>query len=212
LPRPGSRAVEVIEDPAITAKEAAFRHRKIRSRETLRPIMPYVILKDGTHMEQSLESARGSERSFATAGERGLIKSEKASPRAEGLEPRGAWARNRRWRTKNLVRHRASHATYMRNWRAKRKAQADSQAPVLRRLVRKDWPNGDCRFRAEWSDGFVLEVQVAENTAVLNAAEWIEEIAITPDGKQFICNACERPTEVLHEAPNQFVCKGCHGA
>jgi 2-methylcitrate dehydratase PrpD len=51
--------VEVIEDPAITAKGAAFRHM----------VEVTVILKDGTHLEQSLEAARGSERSFASAAD-----------------------------------------------------------------------------------------------------------------------------------------------
>jgi 2-methylcitrate dehydratase PrpD len=54
-----AQRVEVTENPAVTAKGAAFRHM----------VEVTVILKDGTHMEQTLEAARGSERSFASAAD-----------------------------------------------------------------------------------------------------------------------------------------------
>ena len=100
----------------------------------------------------------------------------------------------------------------MRNWRAKQKAQAASQAPVVRRLVLNDWPKGDCRFRADWPDGFVLEVQVTKNIATLTSAEWTEEIAISPGGETFLCNGCDQPTPELHEGPDEFVCQKCKEA
>ncbi|HWT77983.1 MAG TPA: MmgE/PrpD family protein, partial [Candidatus Methylomirabilis sp.] len=52
-----SRKVEVIEDPAITAKGAKYRHL-VRVR---------IRLKNGTILEQEMEAARGSEKNFASA-------------------------------------------------------------------------------------------------------------------------------------------------
>ena len=52
-----SRKVSVAEDPAITARGKAYRHM-VRVRLTL---------SDGTVMEETVESPRGSEHSFATA-------------------------------------------------------------------------------------------------------------------------------------------------
>jgi aconitate decarboxylase len=72
--------IEVIEDPAITAKGAAFRHM----------VEVTVILRDGTHMEQTLEAARGSERSFASAADviekfRKLVKRRVPSAKADEI-------------------------------------------------------------------------------------------------------------------------------
>ena len=52
-----SRRVHVIEDPAITARGKAYRHM----------VRVEIILHDGTHLEATAESPRGSEHSFATA-------------------------------------------------------------------------------------------------------------------------------------------------
>ncbi|MEM9683481.1 MAG: MmgE/PrpD family protein, partial [Pseudomonadota bacterium] len=51
-----SERVETQHDPAITAKGSAFRHL----------VRVEVFLKDGTHMEETCESARGSEKQFAS--------------------------------------------------------------------------------------------------------------------------------------------------
>jgi 2-methylcitrate dehydratase PrpD len=54
-----SQKVKVIEDPSITARGAVYRHMvKVR-----------VKLKDGTRMEETVEAPRGSEHSFASAGD-----------------------------------------------------------------------------------------------------------------------------------------------
>jgi 2-methylcitrate dehydratase PrpD len=52
-----SDKVEVVEDPAITARGRAYRHM----------VRVEVFLKDGTHMEETVEAPRGSEQSFASA-------------------------------------------------------------------------------------------------------------------------------------------------
>ena len=52
-----SRRVDVVEDPAITARGKAYRH-------TVRVV---TRLRDGTEMEETVEAARGSEHSFASA-------------------------------------------------------------------------------------------------------------------------------------------------
>ena len=52
-----SRKVEVVEDPAITARGKAFRHM----------VRVEVRLRDGSVMEETVEAPRGSERSFAGA-------------------------------------------------------------------------------------------------------------------------------------------------
>jgi 2-methylcitrate dehydratase PrpD len=52
-----SRKVEVLEDPAITARGATFRHM----------VRVEVHLRDGTRLEETLVAARGSEQSFASA-------------------------------------------------------------------------------------------------------------------------------------------------
>jgi len=52
-----SRLVEVVEDPAITARGKAYRHM----------VRVEVVLRDGTHMEETVESPKGSEHSFADA-------------------------------------------------------------------------------------------------------------------------------------------------
>jgi 2-methylcitrate dehydratase PrpD len=49
--------VEVVEDPAITARGRTYRHR----------VRVEVFLKDGTHMEETVEAPRGSEQKFASA-------------------------------------------------------------------------------------------------------------------------------------------------
>lgn len=54
-----SRKVEVIEDPAITAKGARARHA----------VRVQVQLKDGTSLEQVMETARGDEQNFASPDE-----------------------------------------------------------------------------------------------------------------------------------------------
>ncbi len=54
-----SRKVEVIEDPAITAKGAQARHA----------VRVQVLLRDGTCLEQKMESARGDEQNFASPDE-----------------------------------------------------------------------------------------------------------------------------------------------
>jgi hypothetical protein len=54
-----SRKVEVIEDPAITAKGAQARHA----------VRVQVLLKDGIRLEQQMESARGDEQNFASPDE-----------------------------------------------------------------------------------------------------------------------------------------------
>ena len=54
-----SRLVHVVEDPAITARGKAFRHM----------VRVEVVLRDGTRMEATAEAPRGSEHSFATAGD-----------------------------------------------------------------------------------------------------------------------------------------------
>jgi 2-methylcitrate dehydratase PrpD len=51
-----SRKVNVIEDPAITAKGSGARHE----------VRVEVHLKDGTHLEERVEAPRGSEKSFAS--------------------------------------------------------------------------------------------------------------------------------------------------
>jgi aconitate decarboxylase len=51
-----SERVETQHDPAITAKGAAHRHL----------VRVETFLKDGTHMEETVESARGSEHKFAS--------------------------------------------------------------------------------------------------------------------------------------------------
>ena len=51
-----SERVETQHDPAITAKGSAFRHL----------VRVEVFLKDGTHMEETCEAARGSEKQFAS--------------------------------------------------------------------------------------------------------------------------------------------------
>jgi hypothetical protein len=51
------------------------------------------------------------------------------SPHAEKASPhkdKGAVARNLRWRAKNISRHRAAHAEYMRKWRLE-KALAEAK-------------------------------------------------------------------------------------
>jgi 2-methylcitrate dehydratase PrpD len=50
-----SRLVEVREDPAITARGKTYRHM----------VRVEVMLRDGTHMEETVEAPRGSEHSFA---------------------------------------------------------------------------------------------------------------------------------------------------
>ena len=52
-----SRLVDVVEDPAITARGKAFRHM----------VRVDVRLRDGTLMTETVESPRGSEHSFADA-------------------------------------------------------------------------------------------------------------------------------------------------
>jgi len=52
-----SRLVEVVEDPAITARGKTYRHM----------VKVEVFLRDGTHMEEVVESPKGSEHSFADA-------------------------------------------------------------------------------------------------------------------------------------------------
>jgi len=52
-----SRLVRVVEDPAITARGKTFRHM----------VKVEVILRDGTRMEEVVESPKGSEHSFADA-------------------------------------------------------------------------------------------------------------------------------------------------
>jgi aconitate decarboxylase len=52
-----SRLVQVIEDPAITARGKAFRHM----------VRVEVMLQDGVRMEETVEAPRGSEHSFASA-------------------------------------------------------------------------------------------------------------------------------------------------
>eukprot|EP01037_Dinobryon_pediforme_P004264 gene4264-4314_t len=52
-----SRLVHVIEDETITARGKAYRHM----------VRVEVLLRDGTHMEETVESPRGSEHSFADA-------------------------------------------------------------------------------------------------------------------------------------------------
>jgi len=54
-----SRKVEVVEDPAITAKGAKYRHL----------VRVQVRLKDGTFLQQEMEAARGSEKNFASSDE-----------------------------------------------------------------------------------------------------------------------------------------------
>lgn len=54
-----SRKVEVIEDPAITAKGAQARHA----------VRVQVRLRDGTRLEQKMETARGDEQNFASPDE-----------------------------------------------------------------------------------------------------------------------------------------------
>jgi aconitate decarboxylase len=49
--------VEVVEDPAITARGRTYRHM----------VRVEVFLKDGTHMEETVEAPRGSEQKFASA-------------------------------------------------------------------------------------------------------------------------------------------------
>jgi hypothetical protein len=145
----------------------------------------------------------------------------KESPHAPGSlkaspHEKGAWARNRRWRAKNVDRHRASHRDYMRTWRARQKGQAAPapQTPAHGRLIDiRDWPEGHgCTFEAKWPDGFKVEIQVKQGAAVLTADAWVETISLAPDGKHFICEACERPTPTLHEGPEQFLCEKCTAA
>ncbi|MGA7326883.1 MAG: hypothetical protein WBX25_20930 [Rhodomicrobium sp.] len=84
------------------------------------------------------------------------------------------------------------------------------KAPVPRRIDIRDLPKGDgCTFKATWPDGFEIEIQVTRDTVMLTAAEWIEEITLTPDGKQFVCTGCQRPTPILQEGPEQFLCAEC---
>jgi aconitate decarboxylase len=52
-----SRKVQVREDPAITARGKTYRHT----------VRVEVTLRDGTHMEETVEAPRGSEHSFASA-------------------------------------------------------------------------------------------------------------------------------------------------
>ena len=54
-----SRRVQVIEDPAITERGRRFRHM----------VRTEVLLRDGTHMEETIEAPRGSEHSFASEGD-----------------------------------------------------------------------------------------------------------------------------------------------
>ncbi len=54
-----SRKVEVVEDPEITAKGSKFRHQ----------VRVEVFLKDGSQFEETVESARGSEKRFAKPSE-----------------------------------------------------------------------------------------------------------------------------------------------
>ena len=54
-----SRLVEVVEDPAITARGKAFRHM----------VRVDVALRDGTCLSETVEAPRGSEHSFASADE-----------------------------------------------------------------------------------------------------------------------------------------------
>jgi 2-methylcitrate dehydratase PrpD len=51
-----SERVETRHDPAITAKGSAYRHL----------VRVEVFLRDGTHMEETCEAARGSEKKFAS--------------------------------------------------------------------------------------------------------------------------------------------------
>ena len=51
-----SKRVDVVEDPAITARGANFRHM----------VRVEILLKDGAHMEQTVEAPRGSEHAFAS--------------------------------------------------------------------------------------------------------------------------------------------------
>jgi aconitate decarboxylase len=51
-----SRKVQVREDPAITARGKTYRHM----------VRVEIILRDGTHLEETVETPRGSEHSFAT--------------------------------------------------------------------------------------------------------------------------------------------------
>lgn len=119
-----------------------------------------------------------------------------------------AWSRNKRWRTKHVDQHRAAHAAYMRTWRERKTAQA----PARRRLDIRDWPKGNgCKFELTWPDGFKIEAEVKPGAAVLTAADWIEEIALTPNG-EFVCNRCEQPSATLFEGAEQFVCEKCHAA
>lgn len=52
-----SKKVKVVEDPAITARGAVYRHM----------VKVTIKLKDGTTMQETVEAPRGSEKSFATA-------------------------------------------------------------------------------------------------------------------------------------------------
>jgi 2-methylcitrate dehydratase PrpD len=76
-----SRKVEVVEDPAITAKGSGARHE----------VRVEVRLKDGTRLEQAVEAPRGSERSFA--GEAQVA--DKFSTRAAHVLPADQGARLR---------------------------------------------------------------------------------------------------------------------
>ena len=51
-----SERVETKHDPAITAKGSAYRHL----------VRVEAFLKDGTHLEETCEAARGSEKKFAS--------------------------------------------------------------------------------------------------------------------------------------------------
>ncbi len=48
----------------------------------------------------------------------------------EPVTPKGAVARNLRWRAKNLDHHRQYHAAYMRTWRARTGQKAARSHPV----------------------------------------------------------------------------------
>jgi aconitate decarboxylase len=54
-----ARRVRVVEDPAITARGAAYRHM----------VQVELLLKDGTTLTETVEAPRGSERRFASDAE-----------------------------------------------------------------------------------------------------------------------------------------------
>ncbi len=84
------------------------------------------------------------------------------------------------------------------------------QAPSPRSIDIRDWPQGDgCTFKLTWPDGLNVEVQIKDGAAVLTADAWEETLSLTPDGKQFVCNACDQPTLILHEGPEEFLCGKC---